>query len=175
MHHNEPLLVENGSTGYATGMKIAVFLPNWLGDVAMATPTLRAIRRHFGPQAHIVGIMRPYLADVLTGTPWLDQQWFFNPHAKDRSFHSWAVVRRMRSEAFDMAILLTNSLRAAALAWLGGAKQRIGYVRYGRGPLLTGKVFPRRIGRQLVPVPMVEAYLELARCSAAGRNRSSWD
>jgi heptosyltransferase II len=53
----------------------------------------------------------------------------------------------MRAEKFDMAVLMTNSLRTAWLAWLGGAEQRIGYVRYGRGPLLTGKLYPRRIGR----------------------------
>ena len=100
----------------------------------MATPALRAMRRHFGPQAQIVGILRPYLADVLAGTGWLDEQWFFDPRAKDRGLHSWAVARRMRAERFDLAVLLTNSLRTAAVAWLGGAKERIGYVRYGRGP-----------------------------------------
>ena len=72
----------------ATGMKIAVFLPNWLGDLVMATPTLRAMRRHFGPQARLVGILRPYLADVLAGTGWLDEQWFFDPRAKDRGLHA---------------------------------------------------------------------------------------
>ena len=49
-------------------MKLGIFLPNWLGDLVMATPALRAIRRHFGPQAHIVGIMRPKLAGLLAGT-----------------------------------------------------------------------------------------------------------
>jgi heptosyltransferase II len=149
-------------------MKIALFLPNWLGDLAMATPTLRAVRRHFGSQAHLVGILRPYLADVLAGTGWLDEQWFFDPRAKDRDLHSWAVARRMRRERFDMAVLLTNSLRTAAVAWLGGARERIGYVRYGRGPLLTGKLYPRRIGRAFVPQSMVETYLELARAIGCG-------
>jgi heptosyltransferase II len=149
-------------------MKIAIFLPNWLGDLTMATPMLRAMRRHFGPQSHIVGILRPYLADVLAGTDWLDEQWFFHPRAKDRNLHSWAVARRMRQQQFDMAVLLPNSLRAAAVAWIGRAKERIGYVRYGRGPLLTGKLYPRRIGRQLVPLPMVDTYLELARVLGCG-------
>ena len=149
-------------------MKIAVFLPNWLGDVVMATPTLRALRRHFGPQARMVGIIRPYLADVLAGTSWLDEQWFFHPRGKDRSLHWPAVARRMRAEQFDLAVLLTNSLSTAWVAWLGGAKQRIGYVRYGRGPLLTGKLYPRRVGSRLVPAPMVETYLELARALGCG-------
>jgi heptosyltransferase-2 len=149
-------------------MKIAIFLPNWLGDLAMATPTLRALRRHFGPQAYLVGILRPYLADVLNGTPWLDAQWFFNPHAKDRSQRAWAVARRMRAERFDMAVLLTNSLRTTIVAWLGRAKERIGYVRYGRGPLLTGKLYPRRDERGILPEPMVATYLELARALGCG-------
>jgi heptosyltransferase II len=150
-------------------MKIAVFLPNWLGDVAMATPALRAMRRHFGPTARIVGIMRPYLADVLAGAAWLDEQWFFNPRAKDRSQRAWAIVRRMRAEKFDMAVLMTNSLRTAFVAWLGGATQRIGYVRYARGSLLTGKLFPRRAGYRIVPMPMVETYLELAYSVGCGK------
>jgi heptosyltransferase II len=144
-------------------MEIAVFLPNWLGDLVMATPTLRALRRHFGPKARMVGILRPYLADVLAGAGWLDEQWFFDPRAKDHNLHAWSVARRMRQRSFDMALLLPNSLRTAAVAWLGGAKERIGYVRYGRGPLLTGKLYPRRLGRRLLPLPMVDTYLELAR------------
>jgi|GEM_PF-2670674 len=28
-------------------MKLDIWLPNWIGDVAMATPTLRALRDHF--------------------------------------------------------------------------------------------------------------------------------
>ena len=144
-------------------MKIAIFLPNWLGDLVMATPALRAIRRHYGAGAHLVGILRPYLSDVLTGTDWLDEQWHFNPHGKDRSQRGWAVACRMRAEQFDMAVFLTNSLRTAMVAWLGRATERIGYVRYGRGPLLTGKLYPRRMGHQLVAMPMVETYLEIAR------------
>ncbi len=66
-------------------MKAAIFLPNWLGDLVMATPVLRALRRKFGREARLVGILRPHLADVLSGTQWLDEQWFFDPRAADRS------------------------------------------------------------------------------------------
>ena len=85
-------------------------------DVAMATPALRALRRHFGPQARIVGVMRPYLADVLAGTPWLDEQWFFNPHAKDRALHAWAVARRMREEGAGFARLRREPAAREAFA-----------------------------------------------------------
>ncbi|MGW8257978.1 MAG: glycosyltransferase family 9 protein, partial [Thermoguttaceae bacterium] len=97
---------------------------------------LRALRRKFGPQAHLVGIMRPYLSDVLSGTRWLDEQWFYDPQALDRTQGAWTVAQRLRRERFDLAVLLTNSFRAALMTWWAGAIQRVGYVRYGRGPLL---------------------------------------
>ena len=62
----------------------------------------------------------------------------------------------MRQQPFDKVLLLTNSLHTALLAWLGGAKERIGYVRNGRGVLLTGKVEPPRQGRRILPTPMVQ-------------------
>ena len=48
--------------------KIGIVLPNWIGDVVMATPTLRALRQHYGAEAEFVGIMRPYVSNVLDGT-----------------------------------------------------------------------------------------------------------
>ena len=144
-------------------MNLALFLPNWVGDVVMATPTLRALRRHFGRPARIVGILRPALAELLAGTDWLDETWCFDPHGKHFQWGRMALVARMRRERFDMAVLLTHSLHTALLAWLGGAKERIGYVRHGRGPLLTGKLYPQRDGRRIRPASMVDAYLGLAR------------
>ena len=139
-------------------MNIALFLPNWLGDLVMATPAIRAISRHFGRNARLVGIIRPYLADVLQGTGWLDEQWLFDPRAKAPALRCGTLVRRLRRDRIDLAVLLTNSLRSAAVAWLGGARERIGYVCRGRGPLLSGRLYPRRE----VDLPMVDTYLALA-------------
>jgi heptosyltransferase-2 len=149
-------------------MKIGIFLPNWLGDLVMATPALRALRRHFGPEARLTGILRPNLGPLLAGTGWLDEQWHFDPRSKESRQRRWALVRRMRQERFDKVLLLTNSLSTALLAWLGGARERIGYVRNGRGVLLTGKVEPARQGRRILPTPMVQCYLDLARAAGCG-------
>lgn len=142
-------------------MNIAVFLPNWIGDLVMATPTLRALRRQFG-QAEIVGIMRPYLSDLLRGTDWLDEQWFFDPRAGRAEIGHRTLVRRMRQRRFDMAVLLPNSLRVAVLAWLGRAAERIGFVRDGRGAFLTGKVYLPQANGRPAETPMVDYYLRLA-------------
>ncbi len=147
-------------------MNLALFLPNWVGDLVMATPTLRAVRRHFGPSARIVGILRPHLAELIEGGDWLDEQFPFDPKSGLREHGRLALVGRMRRQQFDMALLLTNSLNTAALAWLGGARQRVGYARDGRSLFLTHRVpaarDPATRGR-FRPAPMVESYLALAR------------
>jgi len=129
----------------------------------MATPTLRAVRRHFGPPARIVGILRPQLAELLHGSNWLDEQFLFDPKSGYKEFSRLALVGRMRQQRFDRALLLTNSLHTAALAWLGGARERVGYARDGRSLLLTNRVPAARDGRQFRPAPIVESYLALSR------------
>jgi heptosyltransferase II len=148
---------------YLLAMKVAIFLPNWVGDLVMATPTLRALRRCFGPAARIVGILRPQLAELLEGTSWLDESIAFNPHSRHKQHGRLALLARLRRERFDMALLLTNSLHTAVMAWLGGARQRVGYARDGRSWFLTHRVSPLRDGRNYRPAPMVESYLTLAR------------
>jgi heptosyltransferase-2 len=143
-------------------MKLGVFLPNWIGDVVMATPALRAMRKHLGPHARMYGVMRPYVGDVLTGTPWLDEQVLFAPKSPDRALRGLALVRRLRSLKLDAVVLLTNSLRTGFLAFLSGAKKRIGYARYGRGPLLTTRLQPPMRDSKLIKHPTVDYYLELA-------------
>ena len=141
--------------------RIGIFLPNWIGDVAMATPALRAIRTTFS-DARLVGFHKPYVAEVLGGTNWLDEMIPFHPKSKNKSLGSLSVIKRMRKMKLDTAILMTNSLRTAAIAWLGGARERIGYVRYGRGPLLSNRLHPPRNGRKLVPISAVDYCLSLA-------------
>ena len=144
-------------------MKIAIVLPNWIGDAAMATPTLRAISERFGSHAQIIGIMRPYVADVLEGTPWFDSRVLYDPNSVDRSLRSRSLVRQLRSMKLDSIVMLTNSLRTGIIGWLSGALQRVGYVRNGRGFLLTDKLYPARDGKRFVPISAVDYYLDLAK------------
>ncbi len=143
-------------------MQIGVVLPNWIGDVAMATPTLRALRQFQGTSGRLVGVMRPHLAEVLAGTSWLDETVFFDRKSSNSAHHFWAAARKLRECNLDTIVLLTNSLSTAALAWFSRAKQRVGYVRHGRGLLLNRKLYPPRRGRQLLPTSAVEYYLKLA-------------
>ncbi len=56
----------------------------------------------------------------------------------------------VRDGKFDMAVLLPNSFRAAALARIGGGIKRVvGYDRDGRGWMLSDKLSPRPNSRKL--------------------------
>jgi len=149
-------------------MNVGVFLPNWIGDVVMATPTLRALRKRIGSSGKLVGVMRPYVADVLAGTPWLDEAVFYDPKSKRPELRSRGLAAELRKRELDAVILLTNSLRTGVLAWLSGAKRRIGYARAFRGPLLTDKLTAPIAGRtwygkpRYTPAPVLDYYLETA-------------
>lgn len=146
-------------------MKLAVFCPNWVGDVVMATPALRALRQHFAG-AHIVGVMKPYIAGTLEGAPWLDSHLCLDSRGPWRQ--RWpAAAWRLRQEKIDLAVLFPNSFHSALTARLGGCRRRVGYDRYHRGFLLTDRLAPLRDERGRIQVaPVLLAYNLLA--EAAG-------
>jgi heptosyltransferase-2 len=147
-------------------MRIGVFLPNWIGDVVMATPALRALRTHFARPAHIVGVMRPYVADVLAGTSWLDSIVYCERRSVRPKSATRMALEQLRAERLDLALLLTNSFRTAWMAWRCGARERIGYVGELRGWLLTERLPAPPAAGHRDPLPTIDGYLQLA--AAAG-------
>jgi heptosyltransferase-2 len=141
-------------------MNLAVFLPNWIGDAVMATPALRALRNH-AAHSRIIGVMKPYVADVFEGGDWFDDIVLAN--GGPRSQGVFATAWRLRRFDIEAAVLLSNTFRSALTARLGGCRRRIGYARYGRSPLLTDALEPVRdeLGR-LKPSPVLDAYNRLA-------------
>jgi len=139
-------------------MKLAMFLPNWVGDAVMATPALRAIRRQFAG-AEIVGIMRPVIAEVLEGTGLVDRALLVDPRSANEILRGPRLIRQLQAERCDTAVLFTNSLRTAWWAWRSGARRRIGFARDFRNWLLTECLEP---WSRTVPNPVLDEYLRLA-------------
>lgn len=139
---------------------IALFLPNWIGDVVMATPAIRAVRAQFA-EARLLAVCRPYVAATIEGAPWFDDVILFDKKGM-RDRREVEVIRRLRRERVDAAVLFPNSFRSAAIAALGRCRRRIGFNRYGRGILLTDKLEPIRdeAGR-LKPSPTIDDYNRL--------------
>ena len=144
--------------------RMLVVLPNWVGDVVLATPALRALRTRFAG-SHITGLVKGHLAEVLSGGDWLDELLFWPQNQnRDRRRQSFlGLAGELRERKFDWAVLLANSFRSALLARLAGIPRRIGYDRDGRGLLLTDKLLPHKFDGQYVPVPMIRSYNAVAR------------
>jgi len=143
-------------------MRLGIILPNWIGDVVMATPTLRALRKHVSTGGQIVGIMRPYVAKVLAGNPWLDETICYSKKKSDTALSGSQLRRRLQEAKLDSVVLLTNSLRTAWMAWRSGARERIGYSRDARGWMLSTKLYEPRQGRRISPLPQIDSYLNIA-------------
>jgi heptosyltransferase-2 len=142
--------------------RIAVFMPNWVGDAIMATPTLRALRKHFGPDAEIVAVMRPHIEDVLRGSGLVDRVWSYDPSRRDFESRPRGILWRLTKERIDVSVHLTNDFHSACVAFLGRVTVRGGYARNGRGWLLTHRLEAPRDGRHYVPTPALDYYLAIA-------------
>ncbi len=146
-------------------MTILVVCPNLIGDTAMATAAFRAIRQGH-PGARIVAVVRPKVAPTLDGNPWFDRTIGLDHRSKHAEERTAAVVRDLKGERVDLAVLFPNSFRSALLAWRGGARRRVGYARGGRSWLLTDRLEAPRDDRGGFRVaPIVDYYLDLARAA----------
>lgn len=117
--------------------KIAVRLPNWLGDAVMATPVLENLRALY-PNAWITALCQGAVGDILKENPYVNSVFSFK---KEKNwFFSSALTRKLKEEKYDLGILTTNSFSSALAFWKGGVKKRLGYALNGRSFLLTDPV-----------------------------------
>ena len=141
--------------------KILIRATNWLGDAVMSLPAIRAVRAGF-PEAEIVVLARPWVADLYEGERSIDRVIRYEPEPGFRDFLAkWHAARALEREKFDCAILLQNAFEAAAIVWLAGIPRRIGYDRDGRRALLTDPIRVPKPGE----IPRHERfyYLEMLR------------
>lgn len=133
---------------------------NWLGDLVMTVPALRALRRAF-PRTALAVLVRQELASFFDGARWIDE---VMPYRVRRALAGLGDRRRIISDIrcgrFELAILLPRSFEAALWVRLAGVPHRIGYVADKRGPLLTRKAVRDAV---LLQQHQVQDYLHLLR------------
>jgi lipopolysaccharide heptosyltransferase II len=101
-----------------------------LGDVAIGSAFFREVRRLF-PDAFIVVILSSHAAQWMEHCPYVDEVRVFSKKQQ------WKMVRVLRREKYDLALLLTGNLRSALMAYFAGIPNRVGFDTDGRGSLLT--------------------------------------
>jgi len=144
--------------------RILIVLPTWVGDVVMATPVLQAVYDRFpGAQVHL--LTHRHIQSLLEGSPWAGYVHFWPPRNKtpEAKQANKTLIKTLREQKFDLAIMLPNSLRSAWLCWRSGARRRLGFNRDGRRILLTDALpVPNKTSGGYEPMPMVDYYAELA-------------
>ncbi|MFH1549459.1 MAG: lipopolysaccharide heptosyltransferase II, partial [Planctomycetota bacterium] len=137
--------------------RILVRAPNWLGDVIMLTPCIRALRDAF-PDAHVGVLVKKNFADVFRQNPAVNE---IIPFDSDRGLRKIFALRRLvKKGGFDLAIVFPRSFRSALPVSLARVPRRIGYGTEGRGFLLTDAV-PRE--KELLKTHRVNYYAHLLR------------
>lgn len=97
------------------------------GDIVLTSPAIRAVRHHF-PQARISMLVAEQYADLLTENPHLDDVIPFDRTAKNKDTSEMVrIIRLLRERNFDLAIDFQRKFRTSLLAYLSGAKCRVGY------------------------------------------------
>lgn len=144
-----------------------------IGDVVLTLPAVRALHEHF-PEAVIVAVVREKARDVMDDCPWVTEVLSINEDSRsplDEIRYQWNFFARVRRFHFDLAVDVKAGNRAAILALLSGAKQRIGFYdkngRLWQNRVFTNLVSPGgRPGRH-----MTEHYLGILHTYGIGTDR----
>lgn len=132
--------------------KIIIRLPNWLGDLVMATPILTDLRHHW-PEAKITTLSQGALSTVIQEDPHIDNVLNFKrPKGWCSRQTDQEIVDPLKKGGFDLGILMTNSFSSAYWFWRGNVQHRIGYATHKRSLLLNHPIpFPtQRASQHLV-------------------------
>lgn len=108
--------------------KLLAVMFKYLGDVVVATPTLRALKRA-QPDRELHVLVPAEAVPLVEGLPWIDRVWAY-PRKRGRANlgASLPLIRQLRAERFDVSIDFFGNDRGALLSRLIGARRRIGAV-----------------------------------------------
>lgn len=132
-----------------TPVTILIIRTSAMGDVVMASPLSEGLRRTF-PQARIVWLAEPQVASLLEHNPALDavlvwpkarwKQLFRTRRLGALILEIRAFMVRLRAERVTLAIDAQALFRTRLLAWLSGARERIGFESREPGQFLMTRL-----------------------------------
>jgi heptosyltransferase-1 len=128
--------------------KILIVILDNLGDAVMATAAFAPIKQAF-PNAFLGLWVKQYTAGLFDGHPDVDRLhaadpfWDVSPGIPAGDFgHFCTVIKEIRDQEYDHAVLLNTEWRRALAIWIAGVPNRIGYDRRHSRLLLTTVVEP---------------------------------
>jgi ADP-heptose:LPS heptosyltransferase len=148
--------------------RIAVVKTVAIGDLVVAAPAIRAIRRRFG-DAELTLVTTPRVREVVEGSPDVDAILYFDVFGAHRGARGFLrFLAEVRARRFDAWIDLEHYYRfTTILGYLSGARVRAGFA------------VPGQVRRWLLTVPVpypeesheVESFLAIAKALGADPGR----
>lgn len=120
--------------------RVLVFGPSWLGDVVMAIPVFRDLRRAY-PDVKITVLARSAVAGLYSCIPEVDDVVLYRRQKGLSKLVYYAeLIGELQKTRADLALILPRSFGSAWTALLTDVPKRIGYASAGRNLLLTEAV-----------------------------------
>ncbi len=150
------------STLFPSPRNILIKEVNWLGDIIMSLPALRAVRHGF-PSARLTVLAKRDLASIFDGATWIDE---VIPYSVAPGMSGIAdrvrIVAEIRRRDFDLAILFPNSFESALWAAMARVPRRVGYATDARRLMLTIHARP---GTAAIRSHQAHYWLEMVRAT----------
>jgi heptosyltransferase II len=119
---------------------ILVRMPNWLGDLVMATPILKDLRTAY-PNASITAMCQTNVCALIKHDPHINEIFCFKkPNGWVHRRHHLDIIEPLRQGKYDLGVLLTNSFSSAWWLFRGRVQNRIGFSDHFRNLLLNQAV-----------------------------------
>jgi heptosyltransferase II len=129
-------------------LQVLVKEVNWLGDLVLSLPALRALRAAFA-NATLSVLIRQELAGFFDGIHWIDE---VIPYTMRAGIRGWTdqrkIIAALRVHRFDLAVIFPNSFRSALWTMLAGVPRRAGYATDCRRFLLTNHTVPKAYAKK---------------------------
>lgn len=142
--------------------RLLVVMPNWLGDLIMATTVLEYLSNHSNSDIYI--LVRDSWSVLFENDCRIKEKIIYRRKERHRGIKgNYELSKLLKQYNFDSALLLTPSFRSAAVVAFSGIKNRIGFKCDMRSPFLTTGINKPAKGEQHYIDDMkllVEAYLQ---------------
>lgn len=152
-------------------LRILVIKLSAIGDVALVTPSLRALRRRF-PKAHLAVLVGREARELLHRSPYLDDLVVYDPIRDGTPLGLLRLGKRLKGQQVDLVVDFQNNRISHWLGWLSGAPHR-----YGVGGRRWSWLLTHRVIHPDSPTPPVEhqfRLLKLLGIEAASTHLELW-
>ena len=105
--------------------KILIIQTAFIGDVILATPVIEALHSQF-PEAEIHFLLRKGNEGLLKNHPFVSQTIIWDKK-EEKTKNLFRIIRRLRSEQYDVAINLQRFLSTGIFTTFSGAKIKVGF------------------------------------------------